>query len=467
MSVRTILAELQRSIAEKYTERQAAVEALAKLRAEEAPDETAVEAALATRKSIDEELNAMEARAAELRAEISEDEAAEARAKEARAIAEAPGIPVERARVVGHEAVYRKDEDPDGHRFLRDVAAQAIGSSVARERLERHTHQVFDERKQAGRPVNERATSSANFAGFAVPEYLVDLYAPAAKAGAPLVQNMRQLELPETGMTAYISKVTTGTSAAEQTTENSSVSETDIDDTLISVPIFTCAGSQTVSRQAIERAPGSLEVTIEDLIREYWTDVDRKAISRNTTGLDAAATADTYTDSTPTAGEFYSKLLGSQLAVEDALLDQSTSPDDIIVLMANRRWIWLTNQMVSTWPFVGGRRAGSNGQGLLSGEGYGAGIRGYLPNDQPVIVDGNIPTTLGTGSNEDVAYVFSRREAFIWLDKDQPMMIKAEQPNAKKLGVDLVVYGYAATCFSRYAGAVRKVGGTGMVAPTF
>jgi hypothetical protein len=46
------------------------------------------------------------------------------------------------------------------------------------------------------------------------------------------------------------------------------------------------------------------------------------------------------------------------------------------------------------------------------------------------------------------------------------MYIRAEQPKLASLGVLMVVYGYFAYTHARYAQA-RKIGGTGLVTPTF
>ncbi len=37
----------------------------------------------------------------------------------------------------------------------------------------------------------------------------------------------------------------------------------------------------------------------------------------------------------------------------------------------------------------------------------------------------------------------------------------------KKLAIDLVVYGYFAFTFGRYAGTAAKINGTGLITPTF
>ncbi|WP_291378869.1 hypothetical protein [Demequina sp.] len=464
MDPKKLHAELLRSISDKYKERAAVVAELTELRGQDTPDDDKVAEALNRRKAIDAELGNMEGRAADLSAEIAEDELAAKRAAEVHKGAELPEERETSNKVTREEALYRKDQDPKGDTFMRDVALAFTGSTQARERLGRHTEQLFDERANAGAPVHQRIVASSGLSGWAVPTYLVDEFAPNAKKGANFVENCRKHPLPESGLTAYLSKVTTGTSADEQAAEGDTVDETDIDDTLISIPIYTVAGSQTTSRQLIDRAPGALDVTMEDLVRSYYTDADNKAINRASTGLNAVATVLTYTDASPTAQEFYSKILQAGAAVETAKLDQDS---ELLVLLHNTRWLWLQNQFVSTWPFIAGRMSGANGQGAASGAGYGPGIRGYLPSDYPVITDNNIVTNLGAGTNQDRAYVLDKNEAHVWVDDSQPLLIKAEQTQAKKLAVDFVVYGYQANCFNRYSGAVQAIDGTGLVTPAF
>ena len=411
----------------------------------------------------------MEQRAADLRVEIADDEAAEARAAETRTGADLPDDANETrevTRVTGDEAVYRKDQDPKGKAFMRDVAQAFLGNTEARSRLEKSTRQVLDARKEAGTPVSERIASTANVSGFAIPEYLTDLFAPEAKEGAQLANsdNMTVHDLPATGMTALIPKITTGTSVDEQAAQGDDVDETDLDDELITVPIYTVAGSQSIPRQVLDRAPDAVDAMLEDLVREYYTDKDRKAINRASTGLLAAGTAVTYTDADPTAIELYAKILQGISGVEEALKDQ-TVDGDIRVLMRRNRWRWLMNQFIDTHPFISGRNVGAQGQGIITGGLKG--VRGYLPSDDPVITDGNLPSNLGTGTNEDRVAVYSKKEAHLWEDPSAPMMIRAEQTQAKKLRIDFVVYGYQATCFTRYPGAVQVIGGTGLVPPTF
>ncbi len=469
MDPKDLLAATLRGISEKFQERASVVAELKQLRGQDAPDEDKISEALATRSAIDSTIDSMEARAADIKAEIAEDEAAAARAAETKPGAELPKereATHDRSSVGKEESVYRADKDPKGKAFMRDLAQSHLGNTEARARLEKSTRQVIDARAVAGNPVSERIVGTANVSGFAIPEYLTELFAPEAKEGAQLANadNMTVHDLPATGMVAYLPKTTTGTSSDEQSAEGAAVDETDFDDELITVQVFTFAGSQSAPRQVLDRAPEAVDSMLEDLIREHYTDLDRKAINRASTGMLAAGTAVTYTDASPTAVELYSKILGGISGVEDALKDQAVD-DDIRVLMRRNRWRWFQNQFIDTHPFIAGRNVGAQGQGVTTGGLKG--VRGYLPSDDPVITDSNLPANLGVGTNEDRVAVYSKREAHLWLDPSAPMMIRAEQTQSKNLKVDFVVYGYAATCFTRYDDAVQVIGGTGLTTPTF
>ena len=85
-----------------------------------------------------------------------------------------------------------------------------------------------------------------------------------AAAKRPFADAIRSHPLPASGMTVNLSRITTSTSTAVQSSENSNVSETDIDDTLMTINVQTNAGRQTLSRQAVERGSGVEDVVLRD-----------------------------------------------------------------------------------------------------------------------------------------------------------------------------------------------------------
>ena len=427
---------------------------------------TQVREAEAAIKEIDAELLEMQRQVAEYEDEQRRDDAADALSREVNPTG-VPSANTDRTpsgvRVGAEPRTYMPESDARGVQFLRDVAQSALGNGQAIQRLARHMDEEVVDRAAAGAPLLDRAVGTGAFSGLVVPQYLVDLVAPNAKAGRPFADAMRHHDLPEQGMTVNLSKITTGTDTGIQAAEGDAVTEQNIDDTLGTYNVQTNSGQQTISRQAVERGVGIDDTTIEDLFRSYGTKLDNTLINQAATGLTNVAASIAYTDADPTAAELYPKLLQAPSAVEAALLDMD--PNDGIAVMHSRRWFWLQSQLSSTWPLFGQPGVPAQLSGVNDGKGYGPGFRGVLPNGTPVIVDNNISTTLGAGT-EDEIYFVAQSESHLWEDPKAPMLIRAEQTKAANLQILLVVYGYFAYTFTRRAHA-QKISGTGLIAPTF
>lgn len=461
VTIQDLVARKKSELAREVENHNSFVEELNELRAQDAPDEAKVTEARDKRAAAAAKVDA-------LRAEIDnleKEEREEARIADVQARTTATDAQTvshdQRVKVGAEPRTYTRESDRTGRQFATDVVrAAAFGDLEARDKLARH---MAEERAERGSVLDQqiRAAGTGAFAGLVVPQYLTDLYAPAAKAGRPLIEAMRRHELPPSGMTVYLGKVTTPTTVAVQTSENTSVSEQDIDDTLVTIPVRTSAGSQTVSRQAAERGIGVEDTIVDDLIRSLYANQDATALAEATYGLTNVATGITYTDTTPTAAELYPKLIQASVAVESALLDQHAG--DTIAVMHPRRWGWAQTQLTSTWPMFGQPGVAPQLGGTNFGERYGAGFRGVLPNGTPVIVDGNIGTSFGT--NEDEIYFVSQSESHFWEDASAPALIRADI-SAKSLGIDLVVYAFWAYTFTRRSHA-QKISGSGLIAPTW
>jgi hypothetical protein len=370
------------------------------------------------------------------------------------------------ARVGAEPRTYSPHADPYGRQFLMDVARQFTSGDVhASQRLARH---MAEERVERLAGQLERAAGDATtgaFAGLTVPQYLTDLYAPATAGLRPFADVCNHHPLPAQGMAIDISRITTPTSAGLQANEFDAAAAQSIDDTLLTIPVQTIAGQQRMSRQAIDRGTGTEDVTMQDLFSRYATVLDSTLLNQAVTGLSAVATSVAFVSASPTGALLYPKILGACSGVEAALLAMG-SPD--FAIMHSRRWYWLASQMASTWPLINAMGQGFQYQaGVLdAGSSYNSGVRGRLPVGLAVVVDNNIGTTLGAGT-EDELYVVPSRECHLWEEPNAPLYIRAEQPSAANLGVLLVVYGYMAYTFARYTNAIQKVNGTGMIAPVF
>ena len=364
-------------------------------------------------------------------------------------------------RIGSEERTYRPDTDPRGTSFLADVARQFLFQDV--ESVHRLSQHMREERVERA-AYFQRAVGTGAFSGLTVPQYLTDLYAPATAALRPFADMCNRHTLPEAGMAVEISRVTTASSAGLQTSENSAVAETNMDDTLLTIAVQTAAGQQTVSRQAIDRGTGISEVVMQDLFNRVATTLDNTLLNQATTGLTNVAASSSYTDTSPTGAELYPKILGAAAGVEAAMLALGTPTHAV---MHSRRWYWLSSQMSNTWPMVNSQGIPVQAAGTNLNTPYNGGVRGVLPNGLLVVVDNNIATNLGAGTNEDEIYVVPASECHLWEDPNAPLFIRAEQPAAASLGVLMVAYSYFAYTFGRFANGMQKVGGTGLVTPVF
>jgi len=95
------------------------------------------------------------------------------------------------------------------------------------------------------------------------------------------------------------------------------------------------------------------------------------------------------------------------------------------------------------------------------------GNSGYTIAGLPVITDANVSIVEGAGTNQDTIYVGNLQELHLWEDAGAPMYLRFDQPKAAELDVLAVVYGYSAYTANRYPNAWAKIGGIGLVTPTF
>lgn len=355
-------------------------------------------------------------------------------------------------------AVYSRDaERRHGSSFFRDLVNASHDPSAA-ERLRRH---------QAQAEVETRDVGTGAFAGLVVPQYLTDLVAPVRRAGRPVANIAARHPLPPSGMTVNISRITTGATATAQASENAAVSETDMDDTLLTVNVRTIAGQQDVSRQAIERGVGVDEIVLTDLVTAYNTTLDNQILNgdgtsgthlgiRSTSGIVSV----TYTDASPTAAELYPKLADLIQQIQSSVFLGISH-----FVMHPRRWWWIAKELGSTFPLLQMPATAPQVAGNAGDTSYESSDR--LLFGVPVVLDGNIPTNLGAGTNEDVILGVTASELHLWEQEDAPLFVRAEQTAAGNLTVKFVVYGFSAFTAGRYPAAHGTVGGTGLVTPTF
>jgi HK97 family phage major capsid protein len=318
--------------------------------------------------------------------------------------------------------------------------------------------------------MERRDGDTTNFEGLVVPAYLTSLAAPLARSGRPTLDfATNQMALPPSGMTLNISRMTTGTSTAIQQTQNTAVSETDADDTLLTINVRTIAGQQDLSRQAIERGTGIDSFVIGDLIRSWHTTLDSQVLNgAGTNGTikgirNSGGSAVTFTATTPTVALLYPKLADALQKVQSNVFTTPTA-----WIMHPRRLAFLLagvdgQNRPLVVPAAGGpMNAVSTGSGTAQ---YGN--SGYQLLGLPIITDASVATDLGAGTNQDEIYLVDGREMHLWEQPGSPFSLRFEATTAGSLTVKSVVYGYAAFTAERYPLAASIISGTGLAAPTF
>jgi HK97 family phage major capsid protein len=379
-------------------------------------EETAkVDALVTESRTLDEKIEKLTAQAT-----------ADAKAAEARlAVAEIATPKVGGFKATKESRTYSPDSDTS---FFKDAYnAQFKSDYAAQERLARHQREEEIERRDVGTGSTSR--------DLVIPQYLM----------------------------------TTGSSTAVQATQNSAVSETDVDDTLLTIDVRTIAGQQDISRQAIERGTGIDQFVAQDLIRSWHTTLDNQIINGNgesgtIEGLkNAGGNAVTFTEAAPTAALLYPKLAD---AIQ--LIQTNSFVNPTHFLMHPRRLAFLLAAVDgSSRPLVvpaanGPTNAMATGAGSVA---YGN--SGYQMMGLPIITDANIGTGYGAGDNQDEIYVVTAPENHLWEQPGSPFTLRYDATGAGNLTIKTVVYGYAAFTAGRYPTANSIIAGTGLVAPTF
>lgn len=443
------------SLREKRESKTALIQSTLDRAAEEARDLSEIE--LANVEALNLEIKKLDERIEQM----SDIELRNAKAAELAAKVDAKAEPKKEVRagtfiVTKEESTYSERSDND---FLTDAIKSFYKvDSDASERIARHQKEMV---------VEKRAASTSSFGGLVVPQYLVDLYAPLARAGRPFADVARKHTLPAQGMSVVISKINTGTTTLYQTSQNTAAASQDIADTTLTVDVNTIAGQQSVSKQALLRGYNIEQVVLSDLIRAYNTKLDSALL--NGTGANGqplglstmtSGIVVTYTATTGTVAGLYPKIAD---AIQQIQSNVFVNPN-AIVMHPRRLGFLLAGVDGSNRPLVVPQ---ANNPTNAIGVGNGTpsyGNSGYSLLGLPIIVDANVTTTKNT--DQDEIYVVDLNECHLWEEPNSPTYVTFEEPNGK-VALNIVLFGMSAFTAERYPKAVAKIGGTGLAAPTF
>jgi HK97 family phage major capsid protein len=305
------------------------------------------------------------------------------------------------------------------HSFFRDLVRAERGTDMeARERLARHQKEATIERRDL--------SSTDGVGGELVPPiWLLDEYVALARAGRPFADSVNQRPLPQGTDSVNLPKVLTGSATAAQA-DLGAVQETDPTTGSVSIPVKTIAGQVDVSRQLLDRGAFTDEVIFGDLIADYNQRLDLQTLIGSGSGAnmkgvrsDANRIAITYTDASPTVGELYSKIQDASQQIATLRFLPATH-----VAMHPRRWAWIAAASDTTGrPLVVPNASATNSPASVSynaAEGPVATLAGLQ-----VVLDANLPTNLGAGTNEDSVIVYRAND--LWLMEDSPVKTRLDE----------------------------------------
>jgi HK97 family phage major capsid protein len=357
-----------------------------------------------------------------------------------------------------------------GDSFMRDLySAQLKGDYAAQQRIGKH--QEHELAKLSAE--QQRAVSSGTLGGIIPPAYLIDLYAKASRNGRVFCDQVNGQPLPDVGMTVILPRLTVGLAAGSQASENSALTTQDPTEVDLTLNVRTIGGYSPVSRQGIERAAYSDRILFEDLIARYWAQLDTQALnggggSGTLLGLIQTSSIATSAATTITAAGVYPKIADVIQQISANVGGLGYLPDKIF--MHPRRWGFFSAALDSqNRPLIVPGPVAYNPMGTADdGPGGVAGGYGYTGQQilgLPVYLDANIPTNLGTNTNEDRIVVCASSVVHLFERAGDPVTLSFEQQAGTSLQVQLIAYGYVAFTAGRYPGASGVV--TGLTPPSF
>lgn len=421
-------------------------------------EETELAALGEKREAVRKQIVAAEARKAEL------DEAA----KRANDVAEVRrGAGVGGAKVTDPEFYARGNHQAN---YFRDFYRAHIKNDFeAMDRISRASKQSLE-----ARAISTAAGASGGAGELAPPKWMIDEVAKLARAGRVLADSLNPMTLPDGMSSINIPTVTQGTSTAVQATQNTALTQQDLTTSSVSSGIATYGGKAVSSQQMLDQAGLNMdELILQDIAADYARTFDTAVLTGSgssgqlkgilTQYTAGTGNAVTFTSASPTAALFMSKLIGAVSNIQGTRF----LPADVIY-MHPRRWYWLLAQSDSQGRPLVTPTGGSQGFNSLADGDTGTvqGVAGHITAlAMPVIIDPNIPTNLGAGTNQDVVIVARRGDLRLY-ESDLRMEVFRET-YADSVGVLFRGYAYSAFISNRYTTAVSRIDGTGLVAPTF
>ena len=350
-------------------------------------------------------------------------------------------------------------ERGNGHSVFRDlVSAKTQHDAEAEARIAQHHREMAVE-------MRTKPNQSAGQGGeFIAPIWMQQEWIKLPRAGRAVADSLNRKPFPGTN-SLNLPKIASGTEAAVQTPDGESVKSTDATTTSVTGAAQTIAGQQDVSMQLVDLSnPGIDEVLLDDLGRDYNQRVDILCINSSTSNAKgllqlSGTNSVTFTQATPTVPQLYPKVANAVQKIHTGIYRPPT-----VIAMHPRRWAFIlagldTQNRPLVTPYAGVNAVGKV-QGVVSEAQVGE-MQGI-----PVIVDANLPTNEGEGTNQDSILVYSAPDLYLFED-DVPRLRVLSEVLSGTLQVRLQIYNYVILIAGRLPKAISKIQGTGLEEPSF
>jgi Phage capsid family len=353
------------------------------------------------------------------------------------------------------ENTYYGETSP--HSFFRDLWLSATenvdgfdplphptagGPAEARTRLQREGATRQRETRTLSVTAGAGGDFALNFTPTAVPGYIASAFAAAVRSKAVVANVLHHEPLPAPGVKIETPRITTGTTAAVQTADNASASNTDLVEALVTSNMATVAGQQDISQQLLDHAqPAITDVVLAtDLGNALGVALDQQilygsAASGQLRGLTQVAgiTTVTKTNASPT-GLTNLLALGDLTAQTAAAYGQTPTH----LLAHPRRLAYIKTKVagVFEWPI------------------------------DNIVSTPTLHSTDGASTNQDEAFAIVANE--IWLFGGEPTFrVVLDHSGVNTLTCRFLATMYAGLLAHRVPAAIGRVSGSEFTAPVF
>lgn len=390
----------------------------------------------------------------EIEARIHQGEAIMDDAAEARATAdptETADATEARVSIKSEPMTYRQGGQ---HSYFKDLAlsqAPGIWDGEARARLARHADEVAVETRTS------MSRTDGQGGEFVPPLWLVNQYIKLARAGRVTADLASKMDLPAGTDSINLPKILSGATVTA-TTDNQTVSNTDMTTSTVTAPVNTYAGQQVFALSLLEQSPINFDqVVFADLIAAHAQAIGSAVIGGAGSGgahegilTNTSVNSVTYTSTSPTGTGVYTVVAQAVSAVARQRFLPATA-----IVMNPQRWYWFASQVDGNGrPLVVPNSGGPfNAMGVEESSVAEGSVGTML--GLPVYLDPNIGTTYSTSQDRIIVARFSDLALF-----EGPLRSRVLfETDADKLQVRLQVYNYSAFTSRRYSQAISVCNG--------